>query len=71
MKTNTQRLISFFTVLCAVFATSAEATNAAAVEKLSSGIQVQYYSLEWCSPHYQRITGFSTACKTGFFQLDS
>ena len=43
--------------------------NAAAVIPASSGVQTQYYKLEWCSPHWERLQGgWTSSCRTGYFQ---
>ena len=42
---------------------------AAAVLPMSSGVKNQFYSLEWCSPHYSRLqANWASSCRTGFFQ---
>lgn len=42
----------------------------AAVVPLSSGIKNQFYSIEWCSPHYGRLDGApATPCRAGQFQV--
>lgn len=48
---------------------SASFVFAAAVEPMSSGIKNQFYSLEWCSPHYKDLqSSWSSSCRIGFFQ---
>ena len=44
-------------------------THAIAVIDMSSGIKNQFYSLEWCSPHYARLKdNWASSCRTGYFQ---
>ncbi len=68
MKTNS---ILLATLVFAWTLLPLSTTHAAAVEPLSSGIKQQAYTLEWCSPHHERLangTWWTTICKMGSFQ---
>lgn len=71
MKTNIKSLLTK-----TILGTSAlmltglfSAVSAAAVIPLSSGIQYQYYMVDWCSPHWNALQNtWGSACRTGYFQ---
>lgn len=64
------RIFSSIVALSIALLGASSAFADAAVVPLSSGIKNQFYSIEWCSPHYGRLDGApATPCRAGQFQV--
>lgn len=71
MKTNIKSLFAKTILGASVMMLTGlfSAVSAAAVIPLSSGIEHQFYSVDWCSPHWNQLqNAWSSACRTGYFQ---